>query len=45
MIGGPLLRNKLADMFQTKEQLTNSYESRISRLENQVFKNDQNKKG
>jgi energy-coupling factor transporter ATP-binding protein EcfA2 len=45
MIGETLLRNKLADMFQTKEQLTNSYESRISRLENQVFKNDQNKKG
>ena len=45
MIGEPLLRNKLADMFQTKEQLTNSYESRLSRLENQVFKNDQNKKG
>lgn len=45
MIGEPLLKNKLADMFQTKEQLTNSYESRLSRLENQVFQNDKNKKG
>lgn len=45
LIGEPLVRNKLAEMYQVKEQLDNNYENRLKRLENEVFKNDQNQKG
>ena len=43
LIGEPILKNKLSEMFYEKERLFNNYEQRLSRLEKQIFKDDQNK--
>ena len=45
MIGEPLLKNKLAEMLHTKERISNNYDDRLNKLEQEVFRNDKNQKG
>jgi ABC-type multidrug transport system ATPase subunit len=44
LIGEPMIKNKLIEMYHQKEVLDNNYESRLKRLEDQIFKNDSDQK-
>lgn len=44
LIGEPLIKNKLIEMYHQKEVLANDYELRLKKLEDHVLKDDRNKK-
>ncbi|WP_029985329.1 AAA family ATPase [Pedobacter jeongneungensis] len=40
MIGEPILKNRLVEMYHIKEQIDNSFDQRLKRIENKLFGDD-----